>query len=305
MPFRLPVTRDRRTASSSRWRSFSSSISTTSSPGAGRGAARRGNGALILERGWFDQTVDPRRYRLSPHVGGLARVLGTLLPRCDVVVLLQGEAEAIAARKCELSPDETRAQLDAWSSLVDRVGVRCIAIDTVQTPPDRAADCVMHFAESTPPVWRRISPTPSRLALRATGGVEALPALAIYEPSRLRAKVARRIAESALRYGLGRRVAPPNPLDHALVDTWSSGSGVVAMKSSNPGRWIVGVARDGRLEQVVKISATRDERLENEAVMLRLLEGRELGFSVPQLAFTRRGRRASRSAWRPPTWVRR
>ncbi len=49
------------------------------------------------------------------------------------------------------------------------------------------------------------------------------------------------------------------------------------------------MSREGRLENVIKVSNARDEHLENEAEMLRLLEGRPLDFAVPHLAFSRSG----------------
>lgn len=73
-------------------------------------------GGVIVERGWWDLVVDPRRYRLRP-APRLVAALGRLLPRPDVTVVLGGNAATIAARKAELSVEETERQLRGWASL--------------------------------------------------------------------------------------------------------------------------------------------------------------------------------------------
>jgi hypothetical protein len=77
----------------------------------------RSGGVLLTERGWWDLAVDPRRYRLRAHprlVGGLGR----LLPRSDLLIVLEGPAELLAARKDESSREELARQLDAWHQVV-------------------------------------------------------------------------------------------------------------------------------------------------------------------------------------------
>lgn len=44
----------------------------------------------VIERGWYDQAVDPRRYRLSPRIVWTVMALGRTLPKADVVILLSG-----------------------------------------------------------------------------------------------------------------------------------------------------------------------------------------------------------------------
>ena len=44
----------------------------------------RGGGVVVVERGWYDQAVDPRRYRLSPRVKPVALLLRRFVPRPTV-----------------------------------------------------------------------------------------------------------------------------------------------------------------------------------------------------------------------------
>jgi thymidylate kinase len=74
--------------------------------------ARRG-GLVIMERGYWDILVDPRRYRLgcSPWI---VRLLGVFVPRPHLTVILDGDPAIIAARKNELSAAEVARQLRRW-----------------------------------------------------------------------------------------------------------------------------------------------------------------------------------------------
>jgi len=77
---------------------------------------RRG-GWVIVERGWWDVMVDPMRYRLRPFPM-LGRVLGRMMPRSDLVLVLDAPPAVIEARKAQLSPAEVERQRQAWHELL-------------------------------------------------------------------------------------------------------------------------------------------------------------------------------------------
>jgi len=79
---------------------------------------RRG-GWVIMERGWWDLAIDPRRYRLGPSTA-LARRLGRLLPDPTLTLILDAPADVVGARKAELPPAEIERQLAAWRAIGDR-----------------------------------------------------------------------------------------------------------------------------------------------------------------------------------------
>jgi len=91
---------------------------------------RRG-GWVLLERGWWDLAVDPRRYRLRPG-GRLVRVLGRLLPQSDVLLVLEGPPATLWARKQELPEAELERQVRAWHDVVP-TGVRRVHLDTSES----------------------------------------------------------------------------------------------------------------------------------------------------------------------------
>ena len=98
---------------------------------------RRG-GWVLLERGWWDLVVDPRRYRLHPRTR-LARSLGHLLPQPDLLVVLEGPAQVLLARKPELPEAELARQMKAWHDVVPARAAR-VFVDTSQP----LADVVQH-----------------------------------------------------------------------------------------------------------------------------------------------------------------
>lgn len=236
--------------------------------GHSRWRAQRRVGLLVLERGWFDMAVDPRRYRLPHGLTRVVRLLGGLLPRPDLVLLLTGDAAQLHARKPEIGVAEVTRQIRRWREVAPAAGRRVVEVDTVKTDPEQAVAAMFEAMPRTGGAeqrWRSVPLTPNRLALRTMG--DARPALAIYQPQSLRAR-AGALAWRTARIP-GRYVAEPLP---HLEDLWRmigvSPSGVAAMKSSTPGRLILSVCRHGRMDLIVKIGSTDDAALRHEAAML-------------------------------------
>ncbi len=71
-------------------------------------------GWVVLERGWLDAGVDPRRYRLKPAHAGIIRRLVSSSPRPDLFVLLEASAEVLRARSDQLPADELDRQAALW-----------------------------------------------------------------------------------------------------------------------------------------------------------------------------------------------
>jgi hypothetical protein len=77
----------------------------------------RARGALVvMERGWLDIAVDPRRYRLSVSPR-LVQLLGRLLPNPDLAVILHADPLLLIRRKAELPETELRRQMRRWGEV--------------------------------------------------------------------------------------------------------------------------------------------------------------------------------------------
>jgi len=77
----------------------------------------RSGGWVVLERGWWDMAVDPRRYRMSVPVSLMLR-LGRLLPKPDVLFVLEAPPAIVYARKQELTLEELARQMRVWRELL-------------------------------------------------------------------------------------------------------------------------------------------------------------------------------------------
>jgi thymidylate kinase len=67
---------------------------------------------VIFDRYAYDMALDPRRFRISLP-SWVARRFVALAPTPDLIICLYGSPELIAARKQELSVEETRRQVEA------------------------------------------------------------------------------------------------------------------------------------------------------------------------------------------------
>jgi hypothetical protein len=142
------------------------------------------SGLVLLERGWADIAVDPRRYRLdvSPAI---VRALGRLLPRPDMTVVLDANPEVIRHRKPELTAEESERQRREWRERPPS-GSRASFVDASRMP-----DAVVHDARNA--IVRHLE---ARAVGRLGPGWAGLP------PGRHRWWIPRRskeVARSALR----------------------------------------------------------------------------------------------------------
>ena len=232
-----------------------------------RPAAR--HGLLVVERGWYDLAVDPRRYRLPSSFTTLAAGLGRLVPRADLAVVLCGDPTAFHARKPEIGVAEVERQLTAWRRYAPRSAHRVVTIDTVDQSAQHAAAQLV-AALPTGWRWRRVPLAPHRLDLCATGPG---PALRIYRPHRRAAQFASHANPALLRLRLARRAAPADlpGLDDLLTRDGHRTTQLAVLRSSGPARWIVAAADDHLLHTVVKVGRG-DDGLAREAAALRVLQ---------------------------------
>ena len=104
---------------------------------------------VIFDRYAYDMALDPRRFRigLSTQVSGW---FAALAPKPDLIICLQGNPEVIAARKRELSVEETRRQVDALRAFASREP-RAILISTdtsIEETRDMVLDAIYEYLET-------------------------------------------------------------------------------------------------------------------------------------------------------------
>lgn len=243
------------------------------------------DGLLVVERGWFDQAVDPLRYRLPVRLRALIALLGRLTPRADVVVILAGDPAAFHARKPEIGEHEVAQQLAAWRTYAPRAGRRVVEVDTVtQSSRQAGAEVLASLRGTATPAWRRVPAAPRRLDLRATGPSRALD---VYRPFSRWARLAVRANSALLATRLApAATAPPVPrLGDLLHDLQVDDHHLAAFRSSREGRWVLAAADDDTLTAVVKVGRPQDDALRNELAVLERLAAPS-GVRIPRVRWS-------------------
>jgi hypothetical protein len=93
-------------------------------------------GLVLIDRWYYDFFVDQRRYRLQvPNL--LVRLGLMLLPKPDLVFLLDAPPEVLRQRKQEVPEAETRRQREVYLKLIQSLP-NGVVIDASQ-PPERVA----------------------------------------------------------------------------------------------------------------------------------------------------------------------
>ena len=129
---------------------------------------RRRSGLVVIERGWRDLEVDPRRYRLDLPKR-VVRALGAVLPEPDLVLVLAASSETVHERKPELSAAEIERQVDAWRTLAAADPRRYVEIDA-ERAEDEVLDSAVRAVEDRL-VERQGDIRPIRFALSTLGGL--------------------------------------------------------------------------------------------------------------------------------------
>lgn len=96
---------------------------------------------MLFDRYAYDMAIDPRRFRIGLS-GRVAGWFAALAPKPDLIVCLHGNPEVIAARKNELTLEETRRQVEVLRAFADREP-RAVLIST-DISIEETRDQVLH-----------------------------------------------------------------------------------------------------------------------------------------------------------------
>jgi thymidylate kinase len=110
--------------------------------------ARLRSGLVIMERGFLDIKVDPRRYRMRA-AGSLVDALARVVPRSDVQLVLAAPPDLIRRRKQELSKDEVRRQTAEWTRIARSSG-RARVLDGARPPHEVLAQALRALLDRHP-----------------------------------------------------------------------------------------------------------------------------------------------------------
>jgi hypothetical protein len=240
---------------------------------------RRRSDLVVVERGWWDLAVDPRRYRLRIPVS-LIRALGWVLVKPDITLLLDAPATVMHARKPELPLDELERQRRAWLALrIPRA--EKVVLDTTRPLEEvvaEAREAVLAHLERR--VVGRLGAGWANLSSRAAPRwwlprgtrTTAFTGLKVYQPVTLSGRLGWEVARVVARVGgfrlLRRGEAPPHEVRVRLAPHLPPRTTYAVMRANHAGRYVaLLVDDDGRARAVAKV-ATRpegEEQLRREA----------------------------------------
>lgn len=95
---------------------------------------------VLFDRHYFDLLIDPRRYRYGGPAW-LARLIGGLIPKPDLLFLLDAPTPVLQARKQEVSAEETERQRQAYRTMVQ--GLKYGRILDATQPPEQVAEAMV------------------------------------------------------------------------------------------------------------------------------------------------------------------
>lgn len=132
--------------------------------------------------------------------------------------------------------------------------------------------------------WMKPPGFPHRLDVRVTRAREPRDGFRIYVPQRQLARLRYRVG----RLPMIRSFVRPRDAPLCQFERWSEMAGIeaesaVAMRSSAPGRWIVGLEHNDQLVAVVKCGPPDDAGLRREAELLAHLESTDPWIQSPDL----------------------
>jgi thymidylate kinase len=239
-------------------------------------------GLVILERGWWDISVDPRRYRLQVSDRAV-RVLGSFLRQPDLVVVLGAEPRVLLERKAEIEEGELARQTSAWTTVLP-TGVRRVSLDAslpARTVEREARETIVRLMEARAvsrlgagwlSLRRRSS---NRWSIPRGPRAAARRGLGVYQPVTAKGRIgweaARIIAGIGGFHLLPRGTAPPREVREVLASHLPPKATMAVSRANHPGRYVALVTtEDGTSGMVAKIATDPEgERaLFNEAASI-------------------------------------
>jgi len=236
-------------------------------------------GLVLTERGWWDMVVDPRRYRLSipPR---LISALGCLVPKPDLVLVLDAPGEVLASRKQELPAHELERQRRAWLDLTIP-GAEKVILDATKPLEQVVADAreaivaqlerraVARLGAGWANLPGRGAP---RWWLPRGPRATAFTGISVYQPVTMRGGLGWEAARALARVGgfrlLRRGEAPPREVRVRLAPHLPPRTTYAVMRANHAGRYVaLLVDEDGRARAVAKVATTPEgeEALRREA----------------------------------------
>lgn len=220
---------------------------------------------VVVERGWWDIAVDPRRYRLSVSPR-MVKALGRTLPQPDLLLLLEAPGGTLADRKGELDREEASRQTAEWRNVPDRS--ESVILDASLAPSEVASKATNAVAKKLEARavsrlgtgWTGVPPGRNpRWTLPRGPRATARRALDLYQPTSTLRKLGWESARILAALGafrlLPRASAPPAEVRRVLAPHIPARGTVAVTRTNQAGRYVALLIEDsGRAAAFAKIA---------------------------------------------------
>jgi len=228
---------------------------------------RTRSAVIVLERGWWDIVVDPRRYRM--HVPrSVVIALGRLLPRPDMTLILEAPGSLLLQRKEELTMAEAERQTRLWRDIA-RKHLPHTVLDATLPPAEVEANAVeliissleKRMAARTGPGWFAISDRGSVRWVIPRGPRNATRnGLRVYQPVTIKGWLGWQAGRAAAGLGifriLPRGKAPNAEVRGALARHLPPRGTMAVLKANHRGRFVALImGEDGEPSAVAKVAS--------------------------------------------------
>ncbi len=156
------------------------------------------SGRLVVGDRWLYGFVGQPLALKFHGPAALARFVLRLIPRPDLVVVLDAPASVIHSRKAELSIDEIESERERWKQLS---GSRALRLDSSLSSNEMARIVLSRLQAS--PEFKRYPPVLGHVLIPRAPRSAALAGSTLYTPARRRGLIAQRVAR-----GLTRLIGP-------------------------------------------------------------------------------------------------
>lgn len=246
--------------------------------------SKQSSGILLEERGWFDQLVDPKRYRLSSQSGPFIKVISWFLPKPDLFIFSSGDPNEIFARKPELELAEISRQISGWRKLLAKS--TSLELDSTGLNPSETLKLSLDEINS---IRLEKAKTQVRARIFAPGRIEEWHVGRSVDEFRMLYRPQSNIRAFGLRLGFhfankSRELGEiETDLLASVLELGVPFRSLSCIRSHNRNQWVMIVNWIDQGPQVVKFRVGYSTGFSEESDLLRIFDGKIGGVSVPKV----------------------
>jgi hypothetical protein len=235
---------------------------------------------IIQERGWLDQIVDPKRYRVPKDLLWLIKFLNITLPKTTLLFLAEDSEVSVSNRKKELDIFEIRRQISVWKNQNKAITLNGDLQSKISFILSAIQDELLNELSKE---LRYLLPAPKRLELVATKSSRKM-SLLVYKPKSVKAIFSQRISLRAKFIKVHVDTYTRLAIDKCLKHLKFYGVEVIIQRSANREQWMMCIT-NSNLEPLLYFKFGQHGSIIHEANTIKTLPNLN-GIEFPKIVFS-------------------